>query len=115
MKPNWKRRLFFSALALLGISLLVPVVVRLNFLHKQIAAALSSGLRHPVRTGTIRLKILGGIGFEIDNFIVDEDPRFGNEPLARMDELDANIAFISLWRRNLEFSKIIFVRPSLNA
>src|SRR5262249_32679681 len=100
--------------AALAAGLLAPLLVTLNFWHVRVERALSRSLGHPVTTRSIHLKLFGGLGFEIDNVRVEEDPRFGAEPLARMETLRATLAPRSLWSRRFEFSSLVFVHPSLN-
>ena len=111
---RWTRTIVWTAAALLAAGLLAPVLVTLNFWHARIDRALSSSLGHRVETKAIHLKLFGGLGFEINNVRIAEDPRFGVEPVARMETLQATLALRSLWKRRLEFSSLVFVRPSLN-
>ncbi len=108
------RRLLWAGLFLLLIGLLAPVLVRVNFLHGKITAALSKELGRPVRTGAIHVKLFGGPGFEIDNVVIEEDPRFGVEPLARMETLRATLGLSTLWKNRMQFRSLVFVSPSLN-
>ena len=111
---RWVRKILWTAGGVILLSLAVSLVVPLNFWQRGIAAALSEELGRPVRLGKVRLKLLGGPGFEIENVVVGEDPRFGIEPFARMESLRADVALRSLWQRQLEFSALVFTRPSLN-
>ena len=99
---------------MLAAGLLAPALVTLNFWHARIDRALSMSLGHAVETKGIHLKLFGGLGFEIGNVRIAEDPRFGVEPVARMETLRATLALRSLWMRRIEFSSLVFVRPSLN-
>ncbi len=114
LRLRWARTIFWTAAALLLLSLLLPLVVEVNSWQEKITAALSRELGRPVRTGQIRLKLLGGPGFEIENVVVGEDPRFGIEPFARMETLQATVGLRSLWQDRMQFSSLVFVRPSLN-
>src|SRR5579885_133677 len=108
------KKIFWAALLLGLAGLLAPLVITINFWRGRVAAALSRGLGRAVRVGTVHPKLFGGIGFEIDRVVVDEDPQFGAEPFARMEELRATIALGSLWEPQLRFSSLVFVQPSLN-
>ena len=114
LRRHWAQTIFWTAVALLLLSLTIPLVVEVNSWQGKIAAALSRELGRPVRTGRIHLKLLGGPGFEIENVVVGEDPRFGIEPFARMEVLQATVGLRSLWEDRMQFSTLIFVRPSLN-
>ncbi|MBI4464666.1 MAG: AsmA family protein, partial [Acidobacteria bacterium] len=100
--------------ALLLLSWVVPAYVRVRSWEQNIVVALAQGLGRPVQIGEARLKLWGGPGFEIENVVVGEDPRFGIEPFARTELLRATVAVRSLWRHPIEFSTLEFVRPSFN-
>lgn len=100
--------------AFLALVLVVPPLVKLNYWQEGIAAALSQGLGRPVHFGEAHLRLVAGPGLEIANVVVEEDPRFGIEPFARMESLRAGVALRSLWQSGLQFSSLTFVRPSLN-
>ncbi|MCH7979738.1 MAG: AsmA family protein [Acidobacteria bacterium] len=114
LRLHWARTIFWTAAALLLLSFVIPLVVEVNSWQGKITAALSRELGRPVRTGQIRLQLLGGLGFEIQNVVVGEDPRFGIEPFARMESLQARVRLRSLWQERMQFSSLVFVRPSLN-
>jgi AsmA-like protein len=111
---RYTRKLVWAGLVLLLAGLLAPVLVRVNFLHGKISSALSKELGRGVRTGAIHLKLFGGPGFEIDNVAIEEDPRFGVEPMARMETLRATLGLSSFWKYRMEFRSLVFVNPSLN-
>ena len=112
-RSRWIRKTVWAAGILLLVSLAVPWVT-VTFWRQGIVAALSQGLGRPVRIGAVHLRLLDGPGFQIDNVVVAEDPRFGFEPFARMESLRARVALRSLWQRRFRFSTLVFVRPSLN-
>jgi len=53
-------------------------------------------------------------GFTLKQFVVNEDPAFGSEPVIRADTVRARIRLRSLWRRRVEFSRITLDEPSVN-
>src|SRR3954471_8320973 len=114
-RNRWAKRILWSVLTVLFAGVLAPMIVSLNFWRGRIVAALSNGLGRPVRTGAIHLKLFGGLGVELDNVVVEEDPRFGVEPFIRMETMRATVALSSLWSDGMRFSRVVFVRPSLNA
>ncbi|MBI4443340.1 MAG: AsmA family protein [Acidobacteria bacterium] len=108
------RQIVTGVAAVLLLSWLVPTFVRVSYWEQDIVAALARELGRPVRIGPAHLKLLGGPGFEIENVVVEEDPRFGIEPFARTERVRATMAARSLWRGGIEFSTLEFVRPSFN-
>jgi AsmA protein len=53
-------------------------------------------------------------GLTLENLVVSEDPAFGYEPTIRANTVEVTLRPASLWRRQVEFSSIRFVEPSLN-
>src|SRR5690349_24049261 len=110
-----RRRVFWWIAALLVLGWELPTVVRLNYLKNQIASALSANLGRPVRIGDVHPHLSSGwdagmglgVGVEIDNVEIADDPRFGMDPLARIETLEARLAARSLWHRRLEFSHVV--------
>ncbi len=114
-RSRWTRKIVWVAVALLLVGLLAPLVISLNFWRGRISSALSTGLGRRVRAGAIHPKLFGGLGFELENVVVEEDPRFGAEPFVRMETLRATLQLRSFWSDQMQFSSLVFVRPSLNA
>ncbi|MSO20115.1 MAG: AsmA family protein [Acidobacteria bacterium] len=118
----FKRRVVGLVVGLLLAGWLLPILVRLNYLQDEIAAALSISLGRPVRVGDVHPHLVGGLdsgvslglGFEVENVEIADDPRFGIEPVARIEVVEARLAVRSIWRRRFEFSRITLVRPSIN-
>src|SRR5271170_4174689 len=110
------RRLLYLALAGLVFLLLVllPPLVSLNRYQKRIANSISDSLGRPVHLDKVSLNLLPLPGFTLDNFVVDEDPAFGSEPVIRANSVRATLRISSLWRRRVEFSTISFTEPSVN-
>ena len=109
-----KRTILTAVAATLAVALLLPSLVNVNRFRSQIVVALEAGLGRPVQAGHVRLKLLSGPGFDLENVSVADDPAFGIEPFARMPTLRATLRLRSLWTGRLSFSSLIFVRPSLN-
>jgi hypothetical protein len=104
------RRLLYVALAALVVLLLVllPPLVSVNRYQKRIASSISASLGRPVHLDKVSLNLLPLPGFTLENFVVDEDPAFGSEPVIRAASVRATLRISSLWRRRVEFSTISF-------
>src|SRR5690349_8482789 len=117
-----RRRFFWLIATLLLLGWLLPTLVQVNYFQEDIAAALSSTLGRQVRVGDVHPHLVSGwdsgmgvgLGVEVVNVEISDDPRFGIEPLARIETLEARVAFRSLWRRRLEFSHVVLRNPSVN-
>ncbi|HEY4380077.1 MAG TPA: AsmA family protein [Acidobacteriaceae bacterium] len=113
----------FVLLALLAIFLLiafVPPLFNMSRFQQRIARNISAALGRPVHFDHVSLTLLPMPGFTLENFVVDEDPAFGFEPILRAGEVRVTLRISSLWRRHVEFSKISLgagetgVSPSVN-
>ena len=105
------RRLLYLALAALVVLLLVllPPLISLNRYQKSIANSIGASLGRPVHLDKVSLNLLPLPGFTLENFVVDEDPVFGSEPVIRANSVRVTLRLSSLWRRqHIEFSTISF-------
>src|SRR6202789_177300 len=110
------RRLLYLAIAALVVLLLalLPPLISVNRYQKRIANSISNSLSRPVHLDKVSLNLLPLPGFTLENFVVDEDPAFGSEPVIRADSVRVTLRFSSLWFRRVEFSTISFTNPSVN-
>jgi hypothetical protein len=110
------RRLLYLAFAALAILLLVllPPYISVNRYQRRIATSISDSLGRPVHLDKVTLNLLPLPGFTLENFVVDEDPAFGSEPIIRANSVRATLRLSSLWTRRVEFSTISFDEPSVN-
>jgi hypothetical protein len=110
------RRLLYVAFAALAILLLIllPPYISVNRYQHRIATSISNSLGRPVHLDKVSLNLLPLPGFTLENFVVDEDPAFGSEPVIRANSVRATLRLSSLWSRRVEFSTISFDEPSVN-
>jgi AsmA protein len=67
-----------------------------------------------VHLDKVTLHLLPMPGFTLQNFVVSEDPAFGNEPTIRANEVTATLRLSSLWQQRVEFARVKFENPSVN-
>jgi len=114
-RPHRRRLIWIlSALLLLLLLVLTPPLVNVNRLRRRIAESMSASLGRPAHLDSVRLNLLPVPGFTLENLVVSEDPAFGYEPTIRANTVEVTLRPSSLWRRQVEFSTIRFVDPSLN-
>lgn len=106
--------LAISVLFLLLLLALLPPYINVNHYQRRIVTSISSSLGRPVHLDNITLNLLPLPSFTLQNFVVDEDPAFGAEPIIRAQSVTARLRATSLWRRRVEFSTISFQDPSVN-
>ena len=104
----------YGALATLLLLAIVPPLVSLNRYQRRIARSIGASLGRPVHLDRVTLNLLPLPGFTLENFVVDEDPAFGMEPIIRANTVTATLRVSSLWSRRVEFSRISFSEPSVN-
>lgn len=99
------------SLVLLG---LLPPLISVNRYQHRISTSIGTSLGRPVHFDQVSLNLLPLPGLTITNFVVEEDPAFGTEPIIRANTVKATLRVSSLWRRRVEFSRISFIEPSVN-
>ncbi|MGA7382247.1 MAG: AsmA family protein, partial [Terriglobales bacterium] len=104
-------------MAVLGLVLLVALcLVRpgANRLRSRIVGSISLALGRSVEVSSVSLRFLPQPGFELQNFVVHDDPTFGAEPMLRAQEVTALLRMSSLLRGRLEIATLSLTEPSLN-
>lgn len=101
-------------LLLLLAALVLPPLININRYQHRVIASLSAGLDRPVEVGGMRLQLLPRPGVAIARFAVEEAPAFGAEPMLQCSKVSASFRLLSLWRGQLEISRISLDEPSLN-
>ena len=109
-----KKAAFLAALALLLAAWFLPSRFSAERYRARLEAGLEAVLHRPATFGHASFQILPQPRFTLDNVVIHEDPAFGREPLARIDRVDCELRWTSLWRRNLEFDRLRLSRPSFN-
>jgi len=83
-------------------------------LKSRIATSIGSALQRQVEISRVHVRVLPQPGFELDGFVVHDDPAFGAEPVLRAPEVSAFLRLSSLLRGRLEISRLSLSEPSLN-
>ncbi len=104
-----------AALAILGLAAwIVPSYFSAERYRRRLQDGLEQTLHRPVKFGALSFHLLPRPGFAIENVEVDEDPDFGSEPFARVDHIDCDLRWHSLWRSRMDFAHLQLDRPSFN-
>jgi hypothetical protein len=100
----------------LTLLLLVLFLVRpgADRLKARIVSSIGLALGRPVEVRSVSVRLLPQPGFNLENFMVHDDPAFSAEPMLRAAEVTADVRLISLLRGRLEISKLSLSEPSLN-
>ena len=92
----------------------LPSFLSAERFRRRLEAGLEGALHRPVTFGSASFRLLPRPGFALQTVVVREDPAFGQEPFARVDQVECDIRWRSLWRARWEFSRVRLERPSLN-
>jgi hypothetical protein len=114
--PN-RRRVRNVAVALLVLGLaawIVPSYFSAERYRRRLEAGLEQALHRPVKFGDLSFRLLPRPGFSIQDVEVDEDADFGSEPFARVDQIDCDLRWHSLWRSRMDFARLHLDHPSFN-
>ena len=106
-----KRAVIVLVVILLALFLIRPGA---NRLRTRIVTSISLALGRPVDVAAVKLRLLPQPGFDLQNFVVHEDPAFGAEPLLRSSAVTASLRMTSLLRGRIEISRLNLTEPSLN-
>ena len=110
--PRSRHRALLTAIVvLLGLFLARPGV---QSLRAKIVRSISLALGRQVEVSHVRLRLLPQPGFDLENFVVHDDPSFSAEPLLRAGDVTASLRLISLLRGKLEIARLSLSEPSLN-
>ena len=103
--------LTLGAVVVLLLFLVRPEVERLR---SRIVSSISLALGRPVEISSVSLHFLPQPGFDLQNFVVYDDPAFSAEPILRAQEVRAVLRVTSLFRGRLEIARLSLNEPSLN-
>ncbi len=83
-------------------------------LRTRIVRSISLALGRQVDVGSVTLRLLPQPGFDLENFVVHDDPAFGAEPVLQSSDVVALVRVSSLLRGRLEIARLSLTEPSLN-
>ncbi len=110
-----RRRLWVGGAVLMLLILgFLPPFINVNRYRQRIASNIGASLGRPVHFKSVTLSMFPMPGFTLEDFVVEEDPAFGSEPVLQADEVHATVRLSSLWGRRVEFSTISLTDPSVN-
>lgn len=95
----------------LALFLVRPGAARLK---TRIASSIGMALQRQVDIQRVHIRLLPRPGFDLEDFVVHDDPSFGAEPVLRAQDVAAYLRLSSLFRGHLEIARLSLTEPSLN-
>ena len=95
-------------------AIVLPPLIGLSRFEGRISDSIGRAIGRPVRMSAAKIRLLPRPGFEIADFVVEEDPAFGVEPILRCEQVTAYVRLLPLWSGHLEIARIGFDEPSVN-
>ena len=83
---------------MVALAVLVPPFIKLQTLRKSVIESIGGALGRQVSVREVRLRLLPQPGFDLEGFVVRDDPAFSAEPMLHAEEVTANLRLSSLWR-----------------
>jgi AsmA family len=118
MKRAFSRRFVRVALATLAVLVLagwlLPSFLSFEGYRRFLRNGLEGMLGRKVTFDSLSFHLLPLPGFVIQNVRIDDDPEFGIEPFARIDHVDCDLRWTSLWRGRLILSGLDLENPTFN-
>lgn len=117
MKPVYRRyaRITLLAVLLLGLAgWLVPSYFSPERYRQRLGSGLEQVFHRRVTFTSFSLRLLPRPGFSVENVVLQETPEFGSEPFARIDRIECDVPWRSLWSSRIEFAQLRLVGPSFN-
>lgn len=99
-----------------GLVLLILFFVRpgAQKIKSRIVGSISLALGRPVDISSASIRLLPHPGFELENFVVHDDPAFSAEPILRSQDVTASLRLWSLLHGKLEIARLSLSEPSFN-
>jgi len=113
MTPSQRKIVFVLLAAGLLLCLFVfrPAAGRLQ---SRIVRSISAAVGRPVEISSVNLRFFPHPGFDLENFVVYDDPDFSAEPMLRASEVTARLRLRSLLRGRIQIARLDLTEPSLN-
>jgi AsmA protein len=116
VKKIWSKS--FSRRAVAGVCLLLVALVlvrpQAERVRWRVSRSISLAIGKRVQIGSLHLRILPRLGFELEDFAIYDDASFGSEPLLRAQDVTASLRVIPLLRGKFEISSLALNNASLN-
>jgi hypothetical protein len=110
----WRSKHAAALLAVVALCTMFLVRPGANRLRARIVRTVGLALGRPVDVGWVRLRLFPRPGFDLENFVVHDDPAFGEEPILRAQDVNAVLRLRPLLQGRIEIARLNLTEPSLN-
>ena len=110
-KSSSRRAIAGASLLLIALLLVRPQAERVRW---RVSQSISLAVGKRIQIGSLHLRFLPRLGFELEDFVIYDDPSVGSEPLLRAQDVTASLRVISLLRGRFEISSLALTNASLN-
>src|SRR5262249_4656119 len=100
-RRRYPRRALLLVLGILVAGGVILSLLPFNRYRAELAAAIGRSVGRQVSIGQITLSFIPQPGFDISDLVIEDDPRYGAEPVLRAASVHANLRFSSFWRGRL--------------
>jgi uncharacterized protein involved in outer membrane biogenesis len=83
-------------------------------LRGRLISEISQGIGRQVEISSVTFHFLPRPGFDLDGFVVHDNPEFGAEPMLRCADVSATLRLLPMLRGRMEISRLSLSDPSLN-
>ncbi len=101
------------ALSILLVLALLPSLISLERYRGMIIEQAEKALGRKVSVGAIRLTLLTGLGVEMGEVQIAEDPLFGDRPFVTADTLKVRVKLLPLFQRRVEITQLLLEEPKM--
>ena len=113
-KRRYLRNITTALILVLATAWVVPSFFNADRYRPLLKTALEKALHRRIAFGHIALHLFPQPGFTIDSVVVGEAPPFGLEPFARVESIDCELLWRSIWESGLKFGTLELHHPSIN-
>ena len=106
-----KRVAIIAAVALLVVFLVRPGAERLR---GRVSQSIGQALGRNVEVGSVHLRFLPRLGFDLGDLVIHDDPAFGTEPLLRSPDVTAAVSLMALLHGRIAIASLSLSDASLN-
>jgi AsmA family/AsmA-like C-terminal region len=110
-RSSSRRAVAGVCLLLIALLLVRPQAERVRW---RVSQSVSLALGKQVQIGSLHLRFLPRLGFELEDFVIYDDASVGSEPLLRAQDVSASLRVTSLLRGRFEISSLALNNVSLN-